>query len=82
MRAARCTTYGGIDAVTVEEIPEPELGPGQARVAVRAAAINFPDMLMLEDRYQVSMPLPFVPGSELAGVVEEVAHDVVGSRPR
>jgi NADPH2:quinone reductase len=77
MRAARCTTYGGIDAVTVDEIPEPALGAGQARVAVRAAAINFPDLLMLEDRYQVTMPLPFVPGSELAGVVEEVAPDVV-----
>ena len=49
---------------------------------MRAAAINFPDLLMLEDRYQVSMPLPFIPGSELAGVVEDVADDVVGARPR
>jgi len=81
MRAARCTTYGGIDAVTVEEVDEPDIGPGEARVAVRAAAINFPDLLMLEDRYQVSMPLPFIPGSELAGVVEEVADDVVGLAP-
>jgi NADPH:quinone reductase len=78
MRAAYCTTYRGIDGVTVEDIPEPELGPGQARVAVRAAAINFPDILMLEDKYQVSMPLPFVPGSELSGVVDDVAPDVVG----
>jgi NADPH2:quinone reductase len=81
MRAAHCRTYGGIDAVTVEEIPVPAVGAGQARVAVRAAAINFPDLLMLEDRYQVTMPLPFVPGSELAGVVEEVAPDVVGLAP-
>ena len=81
MRAARCTTYGGIDAVTVDELPDPALGPGQARVAVSAAAINFPDLLMLEDRYQVSMPLPFIPGSELAGVVEEVADDVAGFAP-
>jgi NADPH:quinone reductase len=81
MRAAHCTTYGGIDAITVDEIPDPAVGPGQARVAVRAAAINFPDLLMLEDKYQVSMPLPFVPGSELAGVVEEVASDVVGLAP-
>jgi NADPH:quinone reductase len=81
MRAAHCTSYGGIDAVTVDELPEPVLGPGQARVAVRAAAINFPDLLMLEDRYQVSMPLPFIPGSELAGVVEEVADDVSGFAP-
>jgi NADPH:quinone reductase len=81
MRAARCTSYDGIDAVTVEELPDPEVGPGEVRVAVRAAAINFPDLLLLEDRYQVSMPVPFVPGSELAGVVEEVAPDVVGLAP-
>jgi NADPH2:quinone reductase len=78
MRAARCTSYDGIDAVTVEEVPEPEVGSGEVRVAVRAAAINFPDLLLLENRYQVSMPVPFIPGSELAGVVEEVAPDVVG----
>ena len=81
MRAARCTSYDGIDGVTVEELPDPEVGPGQVRVAVRAAAINFPDLLLLEDRYQVSMPVPFVPGSELAGVVDEVAPDVVGLAP-
>ncbi len=76
MRAAWCTTYGGIDAVVVEDIPAPELGPGSVRVAVHAAAINFPDLLILEDKYQVSVPLPFIPGSELAGVVESVADDV------
>jgi NADPH:quinone reductase len=81
MRAARCTSYDGIDGVTVEELPDPEVGPGEVRVAVRAAAINFPDLLLLENRYQVSMPVPFVPGSEFAGVVEEVAPDVVGLAP-
>jgi NADPH:quinone reductase len=81
MRAARCTSYGGIDAVTIEDVPEPEIAPGHVRVAVRAAAINFPDLLILEDRYQVSVPVPFIPGSELAGVVEEVAPDVVGLAP-
>ena len=81
MRAARCTSYGGIDAVSIDEIPAPEIGPGEVRVAVRAAALNFPDLLMLEDRYQVSLPLPFIPGSEFAGVVEEVAGDVVALAP-
>jgi NADPH:quinone reductase len=81
MRAARCTSYGGIDAVTIDDVPVPEIGLGQVRVAVHAAAINFPDLLMLEDRYQVSMPLPFIPGSEVAGVVEEVADDVVALAP-
>jgi NADPH:quinone reductase-like Zn-dependent oxidoreductase len=81
MLAARCTSYGGIDAVTVEEVADPDLGPGQVLVGVRAAAINFPDLLVLEDKYQVSIPLPFIPGSELAGVVEAVADDVVGVVP-
>jgi len=76
VRAARCTTYAGIDAVVVEDVPEPTLGPGLVRVAVHAAAINFPDLLILEDKYQVSVPLPFIPGSELAGVVEEVGVGV------
>jgi NADPH2:quinone reductase len=81
MRAAHCTTYDGFEAIKVEELPEPTVGPGEVRVAVKAAAINFPDLLVLEDKYQVSIPLPFVPGSELAGVVEEVADDVVGLVP-
>jgi NADPH2:quinone reductase len=81
MRAAHCATYGGIDAVRIEDLPEPQLGPGLVRVAVHAAAINFPDLLILEDKYQVSVPLPFIPGSELAGVVLEVADDVSGLAP-
>jgi NADPH2:quinone reductase len=81
VRAARCTTYGGIDAVVVEDVPEPTLGPGLVRVAVHAAAINFPDLLVLEDKYQISVPLPFIPGSELAGVVEEVGPGVTTLAP-
>lgn len=76
MRAAVCHSYDGIDAVTVDDLPEPTVGPGQLRVAVRAAAINFPDLLMLEDKYQISHPVPFTPGSELSGVVEEIGPDV------
>jgi NADPH:quinone reductase-like Zn-dependent oxidoreductase len=81
VRAARCTTYGGVDAVVVEDVPEPITGPGSVVVAVHAAAINFPDLLILEDKYQVSVPLPFIPGSELAGVVESVADDVTSLEP-
>ena len=81
MRAARCTTYGGIDAIVVEDVPDPVLGPDLVRVAVHAAAINFPDLLILEDKYQISVPLPFIPGSELAGVVEEVGPGVTTLAP-
>jgi len=52
--------------------PAPVLGDGQVRVRVRAAAVNFPDVLIVADQYQMHAPLPFVPGSEFAGVVEEV----------
>ena len=81
MRAARCHAYDGIDAVTVDDVPVPPVGPGDVRVAVRAAAINFPDLLMLEDKYQISHPPPFTPGSEFSGVVEEVGDDVTALTP-
>jgi NADPH2:quinone reductase len=76
VRAAVCRTYGPPDGVEVGEFPAPEIGPGQARVRVRAAAVNFPDVLVIADEYQMSAPLPFVPGSEFAGEVIEVAEDV------
>jgi NADPH2:quinone reductase len=81
VRAAICPTHGGPEVVRVAEVPSPELGAGQARVRVHAAALNFPDVLIVGDRYQVSVPTPFVPGSELAGVVEEVAEGVDGVAP-
>ena len=78
MRAAVCRAYGGPDEVTVEEVPDPEPAAGQVRVRVRAAAVNFPDVLLVADRYQITVPPPFVPGSEFAGVVEEVADGAEG----
>lgn len=81
MKAALCTRYGPPESVTIGEWPSPALGPGQVRVRVHAAAINFPDVLIVANRYQVPAPTPFVPGSEFAGVVEEVADDVTGVAP-
>ncbi|WP_436791577.1 NADPH:quinone oxidoreductase family protein [Yinghuangia sp. YIM S10712] len=78
MRAAVCRTHGGPETVRIEEIPAPGIGAGQVRVAVRAAAVNFSDVLVVADRYQASAPTPFVPGSEFAGVVREVAEGVRG----
>ena len=76
MRAAVCPAYGPPEVVEVREVPAPALGEGQVRVAVRTAAVNFPDVLLVADDYQLSVPPPFVPGSELAGVVTEVAAGV------
>lgn len=78
MRAAVCRAYGEPEGVRVEEIPVPELAAGQVRIAVRAAAVNFSDVLVVADRYQASAPTPFVPGSEFAGVVREIADGVQG----
>ncbi len=78
MRAAVCAQHGAPEVVRVTEIAAPELGAGQVRVRVGAAAVNFPDVLLVAGRYQIVVPPPFVPGSEFAGVVEEVAGDVDG----
>jgi NADPH2:quinone reductase len=76
VRAAVCRSYGAPEVVVVDEFPSPDCGAGQVRVRVHAAAVNFPDVLVIADEYQMTAPLPFVPGSEFAGVVAEVAEDV------
>ena len=78
MRAAVCHQYGPPEGVRVEELASPVLEAGQALVRVRAASVNYPDVLVAADQYQVTVPLPLVPGSEFAGVVEEVADGVDG----
>jgi len=64
--------------VAVEELPSPAVGPGEVRVRVRAAAVNFPDVLIVADQYQMKADLPFVPGSEFAGETED-GRGVFGS---
>jgi len=76
VRAALCRAYGPPHTVTVEDVDAPTLGPGQVRVRVGTAAVNFPDVLLVAGTYQLRVPPPFVPGSELAGEVVEVADDV------
>lgn len=76
MRALRCNQYGTIDDLKVEEIDDPLPGEGQAVVDVVVAAANFPDVLIVANRYQVSVPVPFTPGSEYAGTVSAVGPGV------
>src|SRR5208337_4263602 len=78
MRAALCSTYGGPEVVTVTEVPSPTVGVGEAKVRVHVGAINFPDLLVIANSYRRSAPLPFVTGSEFAGVVVEVGEGVEG----
>ena len=76
MRAAVCPEYGPPEVVHIEERPAPETPPGGVRVRVHAAAVNFPDVLLIANKYQISVPPPFVPGSEFAGVVDEITEGV------
>ena len=81
MRALLCRSLGSICNLEVAEMASPPLGPGQVRVGVRASGINFPDILMVEGKYQVKPELPFIPGLEVAGVVLECAAGVTHVRP-
>jgi NADPH2:quinone reductase len=78
LRAARCQSYGPPEAVVIEDVPAPVIRPGGVLVDVHAAAVNFPDVLLVANEYQVSIPVPFTLGSEFAGVISDVADDDVG----
>lgn len=81
VRALLCKAYGPPESLVVEDIAEPELGPGQVRIGVRACGVNFPDLLVIAGKYQIQPPLPFSPGAEFAGDVIEVAADVTQFAP-
>ncbi len=76
MRAIVCRELGPLSALRLEDVAEPCLGPGQIRIGIKAAGINFPDILTVEGVYQHKPPLPFIVGFEIAGEVLEVADDV------
>jgi NADPH2:quinone reductase len=67
--------------LVVEDLPSPRPGAGEVVVAVKAASVNFPDVLIIQNKYQIKPPLPFSPGSELAGVVKEIGAGVANWRP-
>lgn len=69
MRAVVCRSYGPPEDLVLDDVADPTPGPGQLVVRVRAAAVNFPDVLLIAGKYQVKIPVPFTPGSELAGEV-------------
>jgi len=81
MKAVVCRQFGPPETLAVEELDPPRAGAGEVVVRVRAASINFPDVLIIQNRYQFKPPLPFSPGSEMAGVVKEVGEGVRGVRP-
>ena len=78
MHAWLCENPVGVDALTWKELPTPQPGKGQVLIRIQAASLNFPDLLIVQNKYQHKPELPFVPGSEYAGVIEAVGEGVTG----
>lgn len=81
MKALLSKASGGPDTLSLEEVADPVPGKSQVLVAVQACAINYPDVLIIEDKYQFKPPRPFAPGGEIAGVVEAVGEGVTDWAP-
>jgi len=81
MHAWLCEDPLGPEALVWRELPTPSPAAGEVLVAIKAASLNFPDLLIVQGKYQIKPPLPFVPGAEFAGVVEAVGAGVTGFKP-
>ncbi len=76
MKALLSRQPGGPDTLTLEDVPDPKPGRGEVRVRVHAVGVNFPDLLIIQDLYQIKPPRPFSPGGELAGVIDALGEGV------
>jgi len=81
MKAVLCKAYGPPESLVIEDMPPLEPGSGEVVVSVKAASVNFPDVLIIQNKYQLKPPLPFSPGSEVAGVVKAVGAGVAHVKP-
>lgn len=81
MKAVRCHKFGPPEDLVVEEVPEPTATAGKVVVNVHAAALNFPDLLIIQDKYQFKPTLPFSPGGEVSGIVHAVGEGVTSVKP-
>jgi NADPH2:quinone reductase len=81
MKAILCSQYCGPDDLVLSEIADPVAGPGEAVIAIKAAALNFFDLLMIQGKYQMKPPFPFSPAAEIAGVIESVGPGVTDLKP-
>jgi NADPH2:quinone reductase len=80
MKALVCRAYGPVDSLAIEEVADPKPLDGQVLVGVRACGVNFPDVLIVQGKYQFKPPPPFSPGGEVAGIVESVGAGVTDVR--
>jgi NADPH2:quinone reductase len=81
MRAVICKEFGPPESLVVEDVPTPSIGDHQVLLGVKACGVNFPDLLIIENKYQFKPPLPFSPGGEVSGVVQQVGAKVTGLKP-
>jgi NADPH2:quinone reductase len=81
LKAVICKSFGPPETLVVEDVPSPAPGPGEVVVSMHAASVNFPDVLIIQNKYQVKPPLPFSPGSEMSGVVKQVGEGVTRFAP-
>ena len=81
MKAVLCKQFGPPESLVIEDLPSPNAGAGEVVVSVKAASLNFPDVLIIQNKYQFKPPLPFSPGSEMSGLVKEVGEGVKGYKP-
>jgi NADPH2:quinone reductase len=81
LKAVLCKQLGLPDTLVVEDVPALKAGPGEAVVSVKAAGVNFPDVLIIQGKYQFKAELPFSPGGEVAGLIKEVGEGVQGFKP-
>lgn len=81
MQAWLCDNPVGVEALTWKNLPTPTPGPREVLIEIHAASLNFPDLLIVQNKYQIKPPLPFVPGAEYAGVVQAVGSEVTHLKP-
>jgi len=81
MKALLCKQFGPPESLVLEDVPSPQAGAGEVVVSIKAASVNFPDVLIIQNKYQFKPPLPFSPGSELAGVVKSIGPGVANVKP-
>ncbi len=81
MKAVLCKSYGPPENLVIEEVPAPEPAADEVIVNVHASALNFPDVLMIQGKYQSQPPFPFSPGGEMAGVVAKTGSEVTLFKP-
>ena len=84
MKAVLCKAFGPPESLAIEEVDPLKPGKGQVVISVKACGVNFPDTLIIQGKYQSKPPFPFIPGSEVAGIVKELGEGVdtinVGTR--